>query len=153
MLHEFKMGERATARTEAIAGYKWSESNYNGHGMPSAQRDTSHVEDTDGGERTRVPLLHVALHRWLHRVGELANDGDGPFVTGKMGLLVAIHGLLEDEEGGNNGDGGPKPCCCLWGYGEERGNGNVARSVGGVGGDGCGGRAFSEHGRHGWERR
>lgn len=69
----------------------------------------SHVEHADDAKDTRVPLLFVALHAGLHRVGEFANNGDCPCGAGQMALLRTIDGLFEDEKGGKDGTGGVEP--------------------------------------------
>lgn len=73
------------------------------------QRDNLHVENADDAQGTRVPLPHVPLETGLERVGELANDGNGPVVPGEMALLVPVDGLLEGEEGEDDGDGRVQP--------------------------------------------
>lgn len=43
-------------------------------------------------------MLLVVCEGRVERVGKLANDGDGPVVSGQVGLLAAVDDLLEDEE-------------------------------------------------------
>ena len=57
-----------------------------------------HVEDRDGREGARVPLLLVVGQGGVERIGEFANDGDRPLVTRQMGLFTAVDDLLEDQE-------------------------------------------------------
>ena len=65
-----------------------------------------HVEDTDGTKGTRIPLGHVALHGWLHRVCKLADDRDSPCCTREVTFLIPINRLLEDEQRDDDGGGG-----------------------------------------------
>ena len=62
-------------------------------------RNALHVEHANCRQRTRVPLLHVALHRGFHRVSELADDRNRPPVSRQMTLLIAVDRLLENKEG------------------------------------------------------
>lgn len=79
----------------------------------------SHVEYANGTESTRVPLSHVALHGRLHGIRKFSDEWNGPCRAGEMLLLVPVHGLFEDEEGGDEGDGGVKPSCLVGGEGEK----------------------------------
>ena len=42
-----------------------------------------------------------------------------------MLFLVPVHGLLEDKEGGDDGNGGVEPSSLVGSRGEERGDGDV----------------------------
>lgn len=113
-----------------------------------------HVEDTDGTQGTRLPLLHVAFHGRLHRVCKLADDGDGPGRPGQVTFLVSIDGLLEDEQGGDYSERGVKPCCGPCRRGKDRGDGDVVERQGGGGGHGgLGGVVLVGGHRRGTRRR
>lgn len=62
-----------------------------------------HVEHGDTRKGSRVPLLLVVGEGGVERVGELSDDRNGPLVTGKVGLLGAVDGLLEEQEGQDDG--------------------------------------------------
>lgn len=80
------------------------------HGTEKTHRGAEgghlHVEDTSYAERTRVPSLLVLFERWVERIGELADDRDGPLGTWKAGLLLLIVVLLCEEERGDHGEDG-----------------------------------------------
>ena len=116
-----------------------------------------HVEYANGTKSPRIPLSHVALHGGFHRIGEFPDDWNGPCRAGEMLFLVPVHGLLEDEEGGDNGEGGVKPSYLVRGREEERGDGDVKERGGGGGGGTWYGRGvMAKEGRHdrgGWEEK
>lgn len=68
--------------------------------------DSSHVEDADRAEGTRVPLFFVALHGRRHGISEFSDERNSPFGAWEMTLLVTIDGLFEDEEGSDEGGSG-----------------------------------------------
>lgn len=108
----------------------------------------SHVEDTNGTKSTRVPLSHVALHSGLHGICKFSDDWNGPCRAGEMPFLVPVHGLLEDKEGGDDGEGGVKPSNLVGGGSEEGGDGDVNERGGRGGGVGDGRGIMAEEGRH-----
>ena len=96
-----------------------------------------HVEDTDGTKGTRIPLGHVALHGWLHRVCKLADDRDSPCRTWEVTFLIPINRLLEDEQRSDDSDGCVEPCYCPRGRRKDGGDGDVVERLG------CGGGHMS----------
>lgn len=63
-----------------------------------------HVEDTGNAEGTRVPAFLILLERRVKRVGELADDRDGPLGTREMRLLLLVVVLLGEEERCNDSE-------------------------------------------------
>jgi hypothetical protein len=75
----------------------------------SSKSMSLHIKDADGTEIPETPLLYVTLHGGMEGIGEFTDDGDGPRRTGQMTLFVSVHGLLEDEQGDDDGEGRVKP--------------------------------------------
>ena len=74
-------------------------------------RGDPHIEYTNGTKSTRVPLSHVALHGGFHGIREFTDEWNGPCRAREMFFLVPVHGLLEDKEGDDEGEGGVEPSC------------------------------------------
>lgn len=111
------------------------------------ERD-SHVEYANNTKSPRVPLSHVAFHGGFHRISEFSNDWDGPWGAGEMLFLVPVHGLLEDEECGDDSEGGVKPSCLVGGRKKERRDGDVSEGGGDGGGTRDRGGIVAKEGRH-----
>lgn len=109
-------------------------------------RCNSHIEYTDSTECAGVPLLLVALHGWLHGVGEFTNEGNGPFVARQMLLFLPIHRLLENEQSKEDCTGSVQPGC-RW-AGREANQGTDG-DEGGLSGRGGHGRWRGHIARHG----
>lgn len=54
----------------------------------------SHVKDARHAQFAARPLSLVPLQPGVHRILELADDGDRPFGTGQVSLFVPVYGLF-----------------------------------------------------------
>lgn len=67
-----------------------------------------HMENAEGAKLSFSPLLFVIFESGMKTVGEFANNWNGPFITWQRAFFGSINGLLEEEEGeqdGYRGDG------------------------------------------------
>lgn len=62
--------------------------------LPGDRGVDSHVEHARHAQFAARPLSLVPLQPGVHRILELADDGDRPFGTGQVSLFVPVYGLF-----------------------------------------------------------